>query len=418
MSLERRRRGILVAGALLAAGSAALLVATAEDDASGQRFFGLWRTRHFLAACGLLWLSASCFLAARPRRLALLRFWLATTLCVAGLALAEVLGFLGIVDYDRVFGTHYDALGARAVPNLDLRGETFYDLSRAWRYPSEPVPFHYKTDRYGYRNHIDRESTDIVLLGDSILVAGLLPFEETVTARLEQKLGRSCMSIALIDMSPQEEAIHFRDARLPMRDRLLLHFVFEGNDLLDSADFRANGGAETETPWSQRTLSYLALLALQRSTTSRRPAEHSKIGTIGGERYLFPWTRQSFEGLEGEVTPILDCILGLRDEVAASGGAYGVVLVPSKIRVLGPLCAWPPESSLHDWESHMSPFPAELIRRCAATGIPVLDLTEPLSAAAHAGRIPYFALDSHPNSAGHEIMADAIRKWDLVRASL
>jgi hypothetical protein len=48
--------------------------------------------------------------------------------------------------------------------------------------------FAYKSDRNGFRNVIDRDAADIYLLGESILVAGLVPFDKIITSRLEKAM--------------------------------------------------------------------------------------------------------------------------------------------------------------------------------------------------------------------------------------
>src|SRR5262249_34727263 len=129
--------------------------------------------------------------------------------------------------------------GAPAAPTLDVRGTTFEDTALAWGLPAAPIAFRFQTDRRGYRNALDREGGDVYLLGDSCLVAALLPFEETLCGRLEAALARPVVHLALIGIGVYQEAA-LRDADdVPLEGRLVLHFVFEGNDQADSAKYRA-----------------------------------------------------------------------------------------------------------------------------------------------------------------------------------
>jgi lysophospholipase L1-like esterase len=56
-------------------------------------------------------------------------------------------------------------------------------------------------------------------------------------------------------------------------------------------------------------------------------------------------------------------------------------------------------------------LPGALAAMCDAAGIPFLDLAPALHSAAAAGRLPYFAADTHLNSAGHEVVAEAALPW-------
>ena len=158
---------------------------------------------------------------------------------VITLGMIELVGLTGIVSFPRAFGqVRGETWQDRVVPNLDIKGRTYQDLTYDSRIPTEPIEFHYVTDRHGFRNGNDRSEADIYLVGDSILVAGLLPFDETIAALVEKDLKLRTMNVAIAGLAVQEERDLFKAAKLPLQNHLVLHFVYEGNDLQDSARYR------------------------------------------------------------------------------------------------------------------------------------------------------------------------------------
>ncbi|MBK9386729.1 MAG: hypothetical protein IPN34_18090 [Planctomycetes bacterium] len=418
------RRGAAIAAFLGIVFAVALLARTASSEGSGEepaRFFGLWRTRHALLALALAWSAlASAALALSSRSFAR---WIAASLSIGiTFGAAEALSLFGVLRFpSRERANAVNELGARAQPHLDVRGETGEDLALAWGLDTPKVPFHYRTDRRGFRNHLDRADAAIYCLGDSFLVAGLLPAEELVARRLEQRLQRSTMNLALVGLAPQDEAALLRESGVALAGRLVLHFLFEGNDLRDSARFRTSGraqaAADAAPSWRERSLANRFIVWLQEITQPAAQSASARVeGTIGLQRYLFFWLSNSYRGFEGELEPIMTCLEGVRAEVEAAGGRYAVVLIPQKIRVLGPYCSAPAGTPVARWEEQLSPLPAHLAAWSARTGTPTLDLTDALRAATARGEVPWFPSDTHWNAIGHSVAAEAIAGWAPVVA--
>lgn len=415
--MSSRRRQIALA-ALLALACILWLVATRDPSPDVRRWFGLWRTRHVLVSLALAWATIAVLLRSVSLR-ALARGLLATFSVALCWLLLEVAGIVGVVSYPRVFGQdHGEPLGSQPLPNAHVRGQTTGDIAAGWGVAAEPVDFDFRTDRRGFRNAEDREAADVYLLGDSILVAGLLPFEDTVTARLEKDLGRPVMSIALIGLSPQAERDLFRRAQVPVRGRLVLQLIFEDNDLVDSETFRRRqtGAPEpSRVSLADRSLSHNLELWILSHTQPIHPVAARFTGEIGGRPYYFAYARSAMRGHDGELPFIGAALAELRDEVVRQGGRYGVVLVPSKLRVLGPLCRWPPGSELGDYASQLSPLPGFLGQWSREVGVPFLDATEFFAARAASGEVPFFAADTHPNAAGHAALEQALSQWSALR---
>ena len=329
--------------------------------------------------------------------------------------LLEAAGAAGLVSWPELLTPRVSELGTQRVPHLDVAGTTFQDTASYWGLRSEPMAFRYRTDRHGFRNDIDRADADVYLLGDSMLVAALLPFPDTVAAQLERVIRRPVMQIALIGKSPQEEHQLFRNAGLKVRGRLVIQFITEDNDLLDSRHFREAGSGAVQASLKERTLANQLVLALQRLTQPVSSIAAMRSCAIGDQTYTFLWARNSFAGFEGETAVISDALLRFAAELRAAGGDFGVVFVPSKLRVLGPLCRFPAGSDLSDLASNLGPLRDHLLASSERSGIPLLDLTEPLLTAARADRIPWFWGDTHWNAEGHRVAAKALAAWNPVR---
>lgn len=402
---------------VLAGGLLARTAAPGGDPEAEGLFFGAWRTRHLLLALAIGWCSAALLLAAlSPRALARFLAVNASLACVwLVLEAGAWLGLfpLGAADAERA----PEQLGTHAIPNLDVRGETREDLALAWKLPSEPLPYHFKTDRRGFRNARDHERADVYCLGDSFLVAGLVPAEELVSSLLERALDRPVVNLALVGLAPQEERELLVRSGLELDGRLVLHFIFEGNDLRDSARWRRSSTEGPARPsWKERTLTQRVVLFLQELSRPRAERLAARTGWIGGTPYRFHWLSNSFRGFEAEVDGLVEFLDGFRREVEAAGGRYAVILVPAKIRVLGPFSTAEPGSMVAGWRKHVGPLPERLAAWGAEQRVAYLDLTEALRASAARGEIPWLPADTHWNGIGHRVAARSIVESDFLRA--
>jgi hypothetical protein len=392
---------------LIVAAAAGWLYWTAQPIEDQDSFFGLWRMRHMLPAAFALWCA---FGLAAWRRAPIRHAFLASTfIAAAAVVLLDIVGLVGLVKYPELFAPRPKALGIEAIPNLRIMGQTYQDTATAWHVEQGPIPFNFVTDRRGYRNEIDRAEADYYLLGDSILVAGLLPFQDTIAARIEDALKKPVVNIALLAVGPQQEREMLLNSGVPLEGRTVLHFVFEGNDLLDSANYREKSRNEGERgPLIRQLFSFQCLVFLQRITHPNRVDHSRQTGYINGQPYLFEWLDDSFKPCMDEVDHLFNAVLDIRKFVESSGGKYIAVYVPAKIRILGPFCTWHENSPLIHYENHINPLREKMTRWCSENHIVLIDTTQALLESVREGVIPWFWGDTHPNAAGHKAMAQAV----------
>jgi hypothetical protein len=341
--------------------------------------------------------------------------------------LLELAGAAGLVSYkDRLGGTTKFALGFHLAPNKDVHGETHQDTAYTWGIAEEPIRFHFKTDDHGLRNASHRDDADVYLLGDSIVVGALVPFERTVTAELEAALGLDVMNVALLSIGPQQQHELIRDLPLPLEGRTVVQFIFEGNDQKDSETHRTKrrGDAKRkrkergalEKAWRRSLTKNLIEAFGPGRDFSREIAE--RTCHVAGQLYTFHYGRAQVHGLDDEIAHVTASLEEFRSEVEAQGGRYVVAFVPTKLHTLAPLCEFPEESDLLDLDEHLGPLRERLVAWGAESGVPVLDLTPPLQAAAREGRVPWFWGDTHWNAEGHRVAAQALASWPALRGAV
>lgn len=399
---------------LAAIGWAATHTSALSADRTTKLMFGLWKTRELAITGALAWLAVAFALASVSNK-ALLRFAISNASFAFAWISIELAGITGAVDYRAMLNPIAEGhLGTEPIPFADVQGTTREDLASAWGQPSPDIEFRFIADRRGYRNEPDREEASIYCLGDSFLVAGLVPWEDTVTAQLEKRTDNAVVALALNGLSPQEECDLFRESQLSANSKLVIQFLFEGNDLLDSAAYGAEA-SEDSTSLKDRTLANNLILKLQDATQPVDEFLALRSGQYEGETFLFRWTRTAFAGYEAESRRILDSLAKFKSEVEAAGGTYAVVMIPSKIRVLGPHCKFTPDSPLADWQSHCSAWPTAVSAWCKAQEVAYLDLSPALQQAMQRGDMPWFNGDTHWNATGNQIAADAVANWEFVR---
>jgi hypothetical protein len=109
----------------------------------------------------------------------------------------------------------------------------------------------------------ERESSGLVVLGDSFTWCSFVPPETTYTALLEQELGVPSYDLGFPGVGPYEYLEIFRQFGASLQPRMVVMAFYEGNDLRDTLHFlqwQGEAGRPPETEWRAlvRAHSYLA----------------------------------------------------------------------------------------------------------------------------------------------------------------
>ncbi len=405
-----RRRAIAVAASAMLAGVAIAIVSWQPPE-TGRLLFGGYRLPAFaaIAACALIAVVAG--VAAVSGRAAA-----RVALALAAATVAWVLAELAVLLLSR-HAEPAPVLGAAPLPGANLHGDTPPDIAIRWGLPHEPYRYHFRTNAWGCRNEPGRTTADVHCLGDSLLVAIQLPFEQTIPVLLERALARPVGNVSLIGKAVQEVQDLWRGLALDVRGRVVLQFVCEDNDLLDSLRVGAAGEAPRASAWD-RSLARRVVLALQQLTQPVVAEAARRTADFHGTPVRFLWFHEPRPEIERQVPIVLDALRTFGAEVTAAGGHYGVVLIPAKLRVVAPACALPADFEFTPVANHVSPLPAALAQWSRTTGIPVLSPEPQLTALLAARRLPWLPDDTHLTADGHRAVAEAIAAWPWLRTVL
>lgn len=399
------------------------------DDTSlpGTGVFGAYRDRWFLVDLALTYLALwSVRGAIRPlSRKGVFRLvagHLAFVLVVCGM---ELVALLGVVDFDHLISPS-DRAAAPADPrlrrstaaNLTLEGMAVPDLQRILGMDADPVPVRFRTDSRGYRNPREKTDPRVVCLGDSILVGAMVPVEELLTERLERILDVDVLNAADVAFSPQEEQIRLERAGVAVKGRLVLQFIFEGNDLSDSIRWREWLEFGFSNRWPKSGLLKAVLFRLH---GPRRGAGLARVATFRGAdgaqvEVGFFYDSDRIDAEMGEWPAMSTEVAAGAERFRAQGAEFAVVFVPAKCSVVGPLVQLGPGTALEGRLRPTTAFREAVASWCAAEGFPFHDCSPALTALARKGVLPFHRADTHLSSAGHEAIAVSLAPW--VRAQI
>ena len=361
-------------------------------------------------------------------------------ICLAILA-CELPVILGWIDYRAVFAT--DGLSTIYNPRYRLdreliglheahdqfHGQAAGDLVHRLDVPTDrryEIDVHW--DVRGFRNAEDLDQADVVLLGDSYLEAVLVPWEQTVTARLSAALERPVLNLGHGGFGPQQQLAALRRFGFPANPKAVVWFFYEGNDLdnyrvYDAIQADWEGWVAREHGLLKRTFVRNAGLALGRTVTSspgdpnRAAARAATIASPAaqhGDTMYFgyrcqPLTIAEERALHGTQQSLAKANAECRER----GIQFIVAFVPTKWRVYRDSVRFDIGSELQSWGT--SDLNSQLGHGCAASGIAYLDLTDPLARASRIS-LTYFLDDAHWTPAAHACVADAL--GDVLRRVL
>lgn len=376
-----------------------------------------------------------------PRRM-LLRALATTSVVLASLAILELAAAFRWVHWMLIFralsgeGVDYrtayvldEALSFRRIPGLQWSGRPASDIEATYGLPAtvtRPITFNY--DQWGYRNAVTMATADIVLLGDSYVEGWYVSDDETVAARLTERLNRPVANLAVAGYGTLQELQVLKTDALRRHPKVVAWFFFEGNDLYDDQKFEntllagppsrddttpTRAGLTRTHGWVERSFVLNAFKWIRRSAHPLVPNQvpywaRLKGASTEARLYFFgyggvPWTK--FEEDRWAIARA-----AFEEGVAFSSG-HGIhlvlVYVPTKYRVFRDFIDIPPASPMAGWTAWHQ-LPAHFQELCRAAGVPCLDLTERLQASIRAGHLPYALNDTHWSPDGHAIVAAAL----------
>lgn len=303
------------------------------------------------------------------------------------------------------------------VERLDIDTDRRYEVDVVW-------------DGNGFRNgdpgDPQIEAADVIVLGDSYAEAVLVPFDKTFVALLRTRRagdnGHRVLSLAHGGYGPQQEWAAMRRFGFAAKPKTVVWMFYEGNDLANAAAYDAiqadwDGWVSREHGFLKRSLVRNAIVKLadwstsprhnpavsaSRAATLRVPGEH------GGETMYFGYRAEPLTRAEqATLAKTQKLWLTAADELRSQGIRLVLVFVPTKWRVYRSLVEPGEDSKLGQWL--VSDLNEAIGRWAAANKLEFLDLTPSLTDTAAGGELVYFLDDAHWTSAGHAVVAEALR---------
>ena len=180
------------------------------------------------------------------RRQKAMRFGVASAAVLLTVAVIELVVAVGWIDFRLVLGKRVppwedtrnvldpELLHIRR-PHYHERGKTRGgDLNVFYNVPAvTALTYDVKYDHKGFRNEVDYERADCVVIGDSFVEAGGVSADELFTPRLAEALGISVANFGQSYYGPQQELKVLKRFAVPLKPRICVWVFFEGNDLED-----------------------------------------------------------------------------------------------------------------------------------------------------------------------------------------
>ena len=286
-----------------------------------------------------------------------------------------------------------------------------------------------KYDRNGFRNDVDLNRADIIVIGDSFVEGMTVPAPQLMTSLLAQLQGKVVANLGQMDYGPIQELVVLKRYGLPLRPHTVVWMFYEGNDLLDVTNYhqRMSASQPPQKPkpppgfWSafwERSFTRNAYRQLQKQYRRfLRPSGVKHAGiirTTNGQKltvYFFSPSHTLSESELGALDETVRIVQTAQQLSAAQGARLLFVFAPTAFRVLHALCQFPPESECRNWV--LSDLPERLKSAVGAISpdMGYLDLTPYLTDAAKSGVLPYYADDDHWTPAGQKIAAEAVNNY-------
>ena len=354
----------------------------------------------------------------------------------------------------------------RRPPNQVRKG-TFVDQPvTPFTYPNAPAgyPAHaytFTTDSRGFRNVGEVQSCDVVVLGDSFAEGSGVSDEQGWPVLLAGTSGRQVYNLGMSGTSPAGYLDLLKEYAFPLRPKIVLCMLYEGNDFRDS-NFR---GLDAEpprpslmeviydaSPLRRRIKTFLiqTLSPVGRHRFDLDPAVLADPGHVmypvawlpmevpagSGNYYTFDVKRMLAHCLRPEefekttaCRSTMEILEQLKSLCAENQARLAVVYAPDKPHLLleadkehlspPQLRAFmalrkkhlpPAEQLLETVLPEMETFEIVMKQFCDEQEIPFVSLTQILREKMLEGTRAYFTYDQHWSPEGHQVVADYLAK--------
>ena len=281
------------------------------------------------------------------------------------------------------------------------------------------------TDENGFRNSPTPHRADVVFLGDSYTEGSGVEDAECFVRLVASELDLSAANLGRSAYSPGPELAVLKHYAVPLKPECVIWQVCESNDLEDGATwyywnqngrppFFAEGEQNRRTrveAWKSRSPTWQFYSALRSWPWEGRFRLGS--GESVAVRFFRPLLAvyhcpRNHPGWRVTV----DALSRGQEILQQEGTRLLVVLVPLKLRVLGPLVDLPQKTRSElfgqwnapegdTWSNYLAVF-------CQGRNLEFLDLTSAFSQAAADGELPFLPYDTHLSPEGHKIAAREI----------
>ena len=403
---------------------------------------GISSTGHLidnLVAGYLLAWGLYAFVSDLPRMEIRARFVLMTLVGVAILGVAELLGVIGIVNYQALLGTPgrtwWDRPGYmrdpelvyRHVPHHRERGSFLRgNIGEALCLPANPpTVFDLRYDHNGFRNEEDRDRADVVVIGDSYVESSMLPSSDLLTATLAGRLQTFVANLGVNGYGPEQELTVLKRYALGLQPKTIVWVFFEGNDLLqlgtDDDDLLQSfpeAVSRHDDHWV-RSLTRNLLVASRKMARGCVPHRtflqyRGRFQSADGERTeLFFWEKPGPLKIKDRdrLDRLRTIVAEAQDLSRQHGFRFVVAFAPASYRVHHDLNNFEPSTpQMQTWPLGNLPEEFEQMLQAVSPDIEFIDLTVALREAAAAGVLTYFPDDTHWTAEGQRVVGEAIHQ--------
>ena len=277
----------------------------------------------------------------------------------------------------------------------------------------------YQTDENGFRNSVGTKQADVVFIGDSFTEASQVEERDTFVRRVEAISGLITVNLGRGAYGPQQELIVLKRYGLTYRPRAVIWQLFEGNDLNDArvfAEWKKNpdvGFTSFKERYTENSLlaDWIPRIRREPNLPTVRFKHNNGTETPITLRYDFDPDAPSKNAAGfAETTQAIETGYRL---CQTQGIKLVVVLVPTMVRVMEPYLLFDREEDktryLPKASTDVKDFSSKLADFCGEIGCSFIDTFSVLrKAAAVDNRNLYVPVDEHLDTAGHEVVAQAV----------